>query len=85
MGRSEADTAWVQADQIPDAVLHEYESNATIETNLQERCVSGQTTVTALSVLKGGITPPPTKKQRATRWISADTTGYSKQTKYCIL
>ena len=76
MGRSETDNVWIQADQIPSTVFHEYESNATIETSLQERSVSGQTTVTALSVTKGGTTPPPVKKQKRTRrWISADTTG----------
>lgn len=74
LGKSDADVAWVEEDHIPREVLFEYEKNSSVSTHLQERCISGQTTVTALSVEQPDHASPPAKKPKNSRWTLSDKT-----------
>ena len=63
LGKSDADTAWVEENNIPVAVLREYETNSNVSIHLQEKSISGQMTVTAVTVGEHTHTLPLAKKQ----------------------
>ena len=56
--------------------MREYEKDEGVEIATQQRCISGQTTVTAQSVVKSSSTAPPAKKQKASQWTSETPVGY---------
>lgn len=76
MGKSEADTAWVEADKIPTENLHVYEDE-TVEITTEQRCVSGQISVTAQSVVKSDSAVPPAKKAKSKQVDFRTPVGYT--------
>lgn len=60
----------MKSEDIPPHIIHEYENQIGLETQLTTTVVGGQKSVTAALVSKASCGPPKDKKHKGSRWTT---------------